>query len=206
MSLFGFDFGFGKPVRVRAEAMSGWGRPREGHAHAGIDIPLPIGTPIYAMADGQAIRVQATNAGDAAGIWVGIKHASGVVSRYMHLSRADVAINQRVRKGQQIGLSGNTGIYNSGPHLHVDLKAPSGLLPAIERAAGKPANGWGPSTAYGYGIPGEPWIPVDTYSARTVADAKANRIPLYPQIHRGGGIVKLALVALASWAGYRLLK
>jgi murein DD-endopeptidase MepM/ murein hydrolase activator NlpD len=204
MSLLGFDPGLGRPIRGKAEAMSGWGRPREGHSHAGIDIPVPIGTPVYAMADGQAVRVQVTNGGDAAGIWVGVKHASGLVSRYMHLSRVSVALGARVRRGQQVGLSGNTGISNSGPHLHVDLKAPSELLPAIAAAGGKPAGGWGPMvTPYGFGIPGEPWIPVDSYAARTIADARSNGLPLYTE--RRGQLLPVLLAVGVGYGIYRLL-
>jgi murein DD-endopeptidase MepM/ murein hydrolase activator NlpD len=206
MSLFGFNLNLGRPVRVRAEVMSGWGRPRTGHVHAGIDIPLPVGTPIYAMADGTVTRVQATPDGDAGGIRIAVKHAGGIQSRYMHLSRAEVPLGARVRKGQRIGLSGNTGIHSSGPHLHADLKAPAALLPAIEAAVGKPTSGWGPlMPSYGYAIPAEPWIPVDVYNARTVADAKANGIPLYTS-RSAGGIVKVALVAVISWGVYKLLR
>jgi len=200
MGIFGWSADLSKPVRVKAVAASGWGRPREGHVHAGIDIPLPVGTPVYAMGDGVVIRAQATNAGDAAGIWVGIRHADGLVSRYMHLSRTDVALHQRVRRGQQIGLSGNTGIHSSGPHLHADLKAPESLLTAIAAAGGKPSTGWGPmATGYGYGIPGEPWIPVDSYASRTIADAKANGIPLRKASSSAAQVVIFAFLGYGIW-------
>lgn len=207
MSLFGWNPGLRRPVAagVTAEAMSGWGRPRSGHAHAGLDIPLRIGTPILAMASGKAVRVQATNAGDAAGIWVGVQHDDGLVSRYMHLSRADVRVGDQVRAGQQLGLSGNTGIHNSGPHLHVDLKAPGALLPAIASAGGKPTSGFGPEIKpYGFAVPGEPWIPVDRYNQRTIDDAKANGIPLYRP--GAGGLVTLALAGGVAYGVYRLLR
>ena len=206
MSLFGFNPGFAKPIKGRkSEAMSGWGRPRAGHTHAGVDIPAPIGTPVYAMADGVAERVQPTDAGDAAGIWVGVRHPSGAMSRYMHLSRTMVAKGASVRKGQQIGLSGNTGIYNTGPHVHVDIKVPAALLPQIKAAVGAPAGGFGPMVSpYGYGVPGEPWIPVDNYAARTIAEAKANGIPLYKGA--GGGVLVVAAVVGASWGLYQLLR
>lgn len=197
-----FDPGFQRPIRQKAVGMSGWGRPRAGHIHAGLDIPVPVGTPVYAMADGTAVRVQATDGGDAAGIWVGVRHGNGLVTRYMHLSRTSVALNQRVRAGQVIGYSGNTGINNSGPHLHADIKAPTALLPAIEAAGGKPSSGWGPSTAYGVGIPAEPWIPVDEYTQRTRDDAKANGIRLYQP---RSGLATVGLVAVLAYGAYRLI-
>jgi murein DD-endopeptidase MepM/ murein hydrolase activator NlpD len=201
-----FNPGFGRPVpgSVKAQIISGWWRPRADHRHAGLDIPLITGTPILALADGTVIRAQATPAGaTTAGIWVGLEHASGLVSRYMHMSRLDVSLGQRVRKGQQIGLSGNTGVTSTGPHLHLDLKAPAALLPAIQAAAGKPTTGWAPFQApWGYGIPAEPWVQVDSYNARTIADAKANGVRLYK---KGPSVLTLVAVAAISYGAYRLL-
>ena len=83
-----------------------------------------------------------------------------------------------VERGQQIGLSGNTGNSRS-PHLHFDLRAPGSMLPAIEGAIGRPRSGWGPDMRpFGHSIPGEPWIPVDAYRPVVRADAEAMGIPL----------------------------
>jgi murein DD-endopeptidase MepM/ murein hydrolase activator NlpD len=206
MGLFSWDADLSRPVaaNVKAVAISGWGRPREGHTHQGIDIPLPIGTPIKAMRDGVVVRSQAKVDGDAGGIRVAIKHPDGLVSWYMHLARADLTLGQRVARGQQVGLSGNTGIFNSGPHLHASLRAPAELLPKIEAAGGKPISGWGPNMApYGYAIPGETWIPVDEYNARTIADAKANGIALRKASSGGGQILLGAAVAYGIWRLWR---
>lgn len=201
-----FDPGFGRPVpaSVRAVGGSGWGRPRSGGvSHPGLDIWLPVGTPVLAMADGVAVRVQPTEDGDAGGIRVALRHPSGLVSRYMHLSRADVAVGQHVRAGQVIGLSGDTGVGSTGPHLHVDLKAPASLLPAIARAMGLATFPWGPELKpYGFAIPAEPWVPVDEYNARTRDDAAGRGIPLYRP--RGGAMVAVMVAGLA-YAAYRLL-
>jgi murein DD-endopeptidase MepM/ murein hydrolase activator NlpD len=202
----GFDPGFGRPLpaNVRAVGGSGWGRPRSGtHPHQGLDIWVPVGTPVLAMADGVAVRVQATDDGDPGGVRVALRHPSGLVSRYMHLSRAAIPVGQRVRKGQIIGYSGNTGVGSTGPHLHVDLKAPAELLPAIARAMGVITFPWGPLMAsYGYGVPAEPWVPVDEYNERTRADAAAVGIPLY---RRPVGLLALALGVGLGVAAYRLL-
>jgi murein DD-endopeptidase MepM/ murein hydrolase activator NlpD len=201
-----FDPGFIRPVpaSVRAVGGSGWGRPRAGGIlHPGLDIWVPIGTPVLAMADGVAIRVQPVVDGDAGGIRIALRHASGIVSRYMHLSRTSVSVGQKVRKGTVIGSSGDTGVGDTGAHLHVDLKAPAALLPAIKAAVGEPRGGWMAELApYGFGVPAEPWVPVDEYNARTRADAAANGIPLY----RKSGTLVLAMIAGLGYAAYRLLR
>ncbi len=200
-----FDPGFIRPVAssVRAVGMSGWGRPRENtHPHQGLDIPLPVGTPVMVMADGVAVRVQPTDDGDAGGIRIAVRHGSGLVSRYMHLSRTMVTVGQHVRAGQVIGLSGATGVGSTGPHLHVDLKAPGELLPAIARAMGLVTFQWGPELKpYGFGVPAEPWVPVDEYIKRTRDDAAAYGIPLY---RKRSALVWAALAGL-GYAAYRLL-
>lgn len=82
----GFTFGRPVPSNVRAIATSGWSRPRGDRLHRALDIPLPTGTPILAIDDGVVVRVRHTDVNDA-GKWVGVRHPSGVVSRYLHLSK-----------------------------------------------------------------------------------------------------------------------
>jgi murein DD-endopeptidase MepM/ murein hydrolase activator NlpD len=156
---------------------SGWSAPREHGAHNSLDIPIPVGTGVRAVADGHVIHVQPTPRGDA-GIWIALRHPSGLVSRYLHLSQALVATGTSVRRGDVIARSGNTG-HSSGPHLHFDLRAPRSMLPSIARAVGQPRTGWGRELApYGIAIPAEPWIPVDGYAASVARDADDARIPL----------------------------
>lgn len=86
--------------------------------HMAVDIASPIGTPILAAFDGVV-----THAGpgfQAPGVWGGNEvHISGggYEAWYAHLNDIDVARGQRVRKGDHMGESGNTGI-SQGPHLH----------------------------------------------------------------------------------------
>ena len=47
--------------------------------------------------------------------------SAGLWSGYMHLSRVDVKVGQRVKAGQEIGRSGNTG-SSTGPHLHFEVQ------------------------------------------------------------------------------------
>lgn len=86
--------------------------------HNGTDFAAPVGTPVLATADGVVTRVRNH---PYAGIYVEIEHAGGSFkTRYLHLSRAQVNRGQRVKSGQQIALSGNTG-RSTGPHIHYEV-------------------------------------------------------------------------------------
>lgn len=86
--------------------------------HGGIDLYAPNGTPIGAWFSG---TVESCGYSSGGGNYVWIDHGSGVKTYYCHLSRIDVKSGQQVDQGDQIALSGNTGIYTTGPHLHMGL-------------------------------------------------------------------------------------
>lgn len=86
--------------------------------HAGVDIPGPVGTPIYATADG--VVAHAARQGGY-GNMVEINHGKGIATRYGHLSRILVGDNSRVKRGQLIALMGSTG-RSTGPHLHYEVR------------------------------------------------------------------------------------
>ena len=54
------------------------------------------------------------------GKYVVVSHGFGAVTRYAHLSRIDVRRSQRLRRGQVLGLVGNTG-RSRAPHLHYEV-------------------------------------------------------------------------------------
>lgn len=85
--------------------------------HKGVDFALPIGTPVLAVGDGEV--VVAKNGG-AAGNYVAIRHGRQYMTRYMHLKRVLVKPGQKVKRGDRIALSGNTG-RSTGPHLHFEI-------------------------------------------------------------------------------------
>ncbi|GAB2644907.1 hypothetical protein GCM10027088_22150 [Nocardia goodfellowii] len=95
---------------------SGYGA-RWGVQHLGIDVAGPIGTPIYAVADGTVIE-----AGPAAGfgMWVRLLHDDGTVTIYGHIDTATVSQGQRVLAGDQIATMGNRG-FSTGPHVHFEV-------------------------------------------------------------------------------------
>ena len=86
--------------------------------HHGVDLGVPIGTPVHAMAGG-TITVAGPKSGY--GFAVMIDHGLGWVTLYGHLDRVDVTVGDRVRAGDLIGLSGNTGL-STAPHLHFEVR------------------------------------------------------------------------------------
>ena len=113
-----------RPIRDVANFTSGYGvrsDPFRGRAamHAGIDLAGPIGTPIYATADGIVGRSEWNSGGY--GNLVEINHGQGIQTRYGHLSRCIAQPGQRVRRGELIGLMGSTG-RSTGSHLHYEVR------------------------------------------------------------------------------------
>jgi murein DD-endopeptidase MepM/ murein hydrolase activator NlpD len=89
----------------------------EARAHEGIDIAAPMGTPVLASAAGRVVKID-TQAGY--GRMVTLDHGNGVVTRYAHLSKWLVQPGQRVKRGEEIALVGNSGI-TTAPHLHYEV-------------------------------------------------------------------------------------
>jgi murein DD-endopeptidase len=86
--------------------------------HYGVDLATPTGTPVLSIGDGVVTRV---GNHPYAGRYVNIRHQGSLSTRYLHLSRVLVKKGERVRRGQKIALSGNTG-RTTGPHLHFELR------------------------------------------------------------------------------------
>lgn len=82
--------------------------------HRGVDLAVPVNTKILASNHGQVVF-----AGDLfhRGVVVSIHHGNGIFSEYLHLTKPLVKEGNWVKKGQEIALSGNSGI-STGPHLH----------------------------------------------------------------------------------------
>jgi murein DD-endopeptidase MepM/ murein hydrolase activator NlpD len=92
------------------------GRPRS--PHSGADYSAPAGEPVLAAADGVVALVGDHFFG---GNSVFVDHGDGLVSMYLHLSRASVELGQQVERGQPVGAVGDTG-RATGPHLHFGLR------------------------------------------------------------------------------------
>lgn len=97
--------------------------------HSGVDFRASVGTSVLAMADGVVEAIGDTDVackGASLGKWVFIKHDNGLSSSYGHLSSILIKKGTKVKAGQVIALSGNTG-YSTGPHLHVSIFASEGV-------------------------------------------------------------------------------
>jgi murein DD-endopeptidase MepM/ murein hydrolase activator NlpD len=87
--------------------------------HKGLDLRAITGTPVKAVKSG--VVELATEGIIGYGTAVYIKHSDGFESRYGHLSKLNVTAGTKVKGGQVIGFTGNTGT-SSGPHLHFEMR------------------------------------------------------------------------------------
>lgn len=104
------------PVSRGGQVTSRFGY-RSGSFHSGIDIAVPQGTPVIASDNG-VVTYAGWNGGY--GKCVIISHGASS-TLYGHLSQIMVTHNQKVQKGQTIGLVGSTG-KSTGPHLHFEVR------------------------------------------------------------------------------------
>lgn len=86
--------------------------------HAGLDFTAPVGTPIYATADG-VVKEAGYNTGGY-GNNVVINHGFGFETLYAHMYKIKARVGQKVKRGEVIGYIGNTG-KSTGPHLHYEV-------------------------------------------------------------------------------------
>lgn len=86
--------------------------------HNGVDFAMKSGTPLYATGDGVVESVRFEHFGY--GHQVLIDHGFGYKTRYAHMSTITVVEGMKVKRGECIGLSGNTG-KSSGAHLHYEV-------------------------------------------------------------------------------------
>lgn len=105
--------------------------------HYGLDVTGPVGADIAAANDGEVVLVRdAYMSGQTVVLW----HGADVYTTYFHLSRVDVKVGQRLRRGEVLGGLGASGRV-TGPHLHWGVKVnglyvdPESIL-GIDFAAG----------------------------------------------------------------------
>ncbi len=86
--------------------------------HTGVDFAMKPGNPIYSTGDGvvESVKFELFGYGNQ----VVIDHGFGYKTRYAHLKSVGVAEGMKVKRGECIGLSGNSG-RSSGPHLHYEV-------------------------------------------------------------------------------------
>ena len=86
--------------------------------HTGVDFAMKPGNPIYVTGDGVVESVKFEFFGY--GNHVVIDHGFGYKTRYAHMKSIGVVEGMKVKRGECLGLSGNTG-KSSGPHLHYEV-------------------------------------------------------------------------------------
>ena len=102
--------------------------------HRGIDIQMPVGTQLYAPDDGWVWRLERQEAGGNV-LWLGhgpdyggagIPPAPTHITVYMHLRELpDLTVGRAIGRGEPIAVSGNSGKWTTGPHLHFGVWVPS---------------------------------------------------------------------------------
>jgi murein DD-endopeptidase MepM/ murein hydrolase activator NlpD len=85
--------------------------------HTGLDYRARMGSPVMSSAEG-VVSVARRNGGF--GLMIEVSHENGFTTRYAHLSKILVTRGQMVKRGEVIGLVGNTG-HSTGSHLHYEV-------------------------------------------------------------------------------------
>jgi murein DD-endopeptidase MepM/ murein hydrolase activator NlpD len=104
-----------RPLQAPISSVFG---PRLNRFHAGIDFAAASGTSVHAAAAGSVVFA---GPGGNFGLLVVVAHSGELRSYYAHLSRVDVSVGQYVKRGAQLGLSGQSGEAR-GPNLHFELR------------------------------------------------------------------------------------
>ena len=86
--------------------------------HYGLDFSVKKGTPIYATADGKVVIIKSSFGG--LGKHIYMYHGNGYRTVYAHLNKFNVKKGQKVKRGELIAYSGNTG-RSTSPHLHYEV-------------------------------------------------------------------------------------
>tara|TARA_B100000941_G_scaffold288583_1_gene265772 strand:+ start:178 stop:1164 length:987 start_codon:yes stop_codon:yes gene_type:complete len=86
--------------------------------HYGLDFSIKVGTPIYATADGKAEIVKTSFGGFGKHIY--LDHGNGYKTVYAHLDKFNIKRGQKVKRGELIAYSGNSG-RSTAPHLHYEV-------------------------------------------------------------------------------------
>ncbi len=113
---YGLASNFVWPAQGMLSSRFGW---RWGRLHQGVDIAAPVGTPIWASANG-TVDYAGWNSGGY-GNMIDIIHSNGTITRYAHLNAIYVKRGQVVGQSQVIAAMGNSG-RSTGPHLHFEIR------------------------------------------------------------------------------------
>lgn len=120
-----------KPIKLGIVSFPYGAKYRTGGIHKGIDYAARINTPVFAAVPGVVVHagrhIYKKGWGWSFGNHVIVANDNfadgtrGYWAGYCHLNGVNVRVGQRVRQGQLLGTSGNTG-RSSGPHLHFEIQ------------------------------------------------------------------------------------
>ena len=99
---------------------------KEIELHPGLDLAAPVGTPVYAPADGVVAFAGQYPMARSRGWWrygnlVLIRDGDGFVTVFGHADRVEVRAGQKVRRGDRLATVGNTG-WSTSPHLYYEIR------------------------------------------------------------------------------------
>ena len=119
-----------KPIKSGVVTFAYGRKYRSGAIHKGIDYRAKVGTPVYACVAGTVVHAGRHAYRKGWGVSFGIHvivdnvrfpdKSAGLWAGYCHLSKVNVKTGQKVKRGDVIGLSGNTG-RSTAPHLHLQI-------------------------------------------------------------------------------------
>lgn len=106
-------------LRITSRVGTRWGK-----LHSGIDVAAARGSIVVGATEGTVMLV-----GDqgAYGHCVFVENHDGTVAWYAHLTESVVKVGDKIRRGQIVGISGNTG-RSTGPHLHFEMRTQQGIV------------------------------------------------------------------------------
>lgn len=124
-----------KPGSYRITEGFGEGYSWRGYGHTGLDFATPSGSPVFAVASGTVIAAQYAGG---CGYMVELRLEDGTELKYCHNSSLATSVGAKVRVGDVIAYSGNTG-HSTGPHVHLEVHPGGG--DAVDPYAALIANG-----------------------------------------------------------------
>jgi len=115
------DVDYVRPCKTREIRDDFSDHVKRGSRMPGLDYACNTGDKVMATARGHVVSCSNV-ANQVLGRNIAIRHPDGRMSYYLHLSKPMVSNGQRVKAGEVIGLSGNTGTTSTGAHLHFAIK------------------------------------------------------------------------------------
>lgn len=109
------------PLQIKTWITSPFGK-RGSEFHNGVDLHAPMGTAVIAPFDGVAFLSVNKDGGNQ----LVIQHDNGYHTGYAHLSKRMVSHGEKVKQGQLVAATGNSGAHTTAAHLHFTVTDKTG--------------------------------------------------------------------------------